>query len=133
MVELSRRSWIRLSLAWAAAFVALTVPVIVGNNWPGEWALVQGALTARSAWWTSVLQTVTFFGSAAVGLGLCVGLSVALLVRYRRLTPLVCLPVAAMLGSAPINFGLHAAIGRYRPDVSYIPHELPEITHPFQR
>jgi undecaprenyl-diphosphatase len=66
-------------------------------------------------------------------LGVAAGTTVALLARDRRLTWGTFLPLVAMLGSAPINFYLRAAIGRYRPEVSYIPHQLPEIAHPFQR
>jgi undecaprenyl-diphosphatase len=79
------------------------------------------------------MQTVTFFGSSAVGLGISVGCSAALLLYYRRLNRLVWLPLVAMLGSAPVNFGLRYICGRVRPEVSYIPHHLPELSHPFQR
>jgi membrane-associated phospholipid phosphatase len=41
--------------------------------------------------------------------------------------------LAALLGSAPINFGLRYLVGRFRPGVAYIPHHLPELSHPFQR
>jgi undecaprenyl-diphosphatase len=79
------------------------------------------------------MQAVTFFGSSAVGLGLCVGCSVATYVRRRQLDRYVFLPLVAVLGSAPINFGLRSYIGRVRPGVEYIPHHLPELSHPFQR
>jgi undecaprenyl-diphosphatase len=58
---------------------------------------------------------------------------VALFVRYRRLNCLVWLPLVAIFGSAPINFGLRYACGRVRPGVAYIPHRAPELSHPFQR
>jgi undecaprenyl-diphosphatase len=130
-----------LAGASALAFVILTVPVWMGHNWPGEWAVVEWALDVRSLFWTRVMQTVTFFGSSAVGLGLCVGCSAALLVYYGRqdhkLTGkrvlLSSVPVAALLGSAPINFCLRYLVGRFRPGVTYIPHHLPELSHPFQR
>jgi undecaprenyl-diphosphatase len=120
-----------------AAFVVLTVPILWGRDWPGEWAVVQWALSTRSPFWTVAMQTVTFFGSSAVGLGLMVGVTAILLVRdwraARGLTRQTFLPLIALLGSAPINFGLRWAIGRYLPGVEYIPHKLPEIAHPFQR
>jgi undecaprenyl-diphosphatase len=117
----------------ALAFVALTIPIRAGHNWPGEWALVEWALAMRELGWTAAMQAITFLGSSAVGLGLSVGASVALFVRYRQLVPSVWLPLAAMLGSAPINFGLRYACGRLRPGVTYIPHRVPELSHPFQR
>jgi undecaprenyl-diphosphatase len=138
---LSRRWWLGLACANALAFVIVTIPVWLGHNWPGEWAVVEWALGARSPAWTRVMQTVTFFGSSAVGLGLCVGCSAALLVRYRKrdgraTLPAVLsatLPTAVLLSSAPINFGLRYVVGRLRPGVTYIPHYLPELSHPFQR
>ena len=117
----------------ALAFVVLTIPICLGYNWPGEWACVEWALAARGPGWTTVMQTVTFFGSSTVGLGLSVGCSATYFVRSRRLDRRVCLPLAAMLGSAPINFGLRYACGRVRPGVAYIPHRVPELSHPFQR
>jgi undecaprenyl-diphosphatase len=42
-------------------------------------------------------------------------------------------PTLVLLGSAPINFGLRSLVGRVRPGVTYIPHHLPELSHPFQR
>jgi len=103
------------------------------QNWPGEAWVVQWVLQVRSPWRTTAMQTVTFLGSAAVGLGLSMGCSVVLLVRFRRFTRQVGLPLVAILGAAPINFGLRVACGRLRPGVSYIPHHLPELSHPFQR
>jgi undecaprenyl-diphosphatase len=46
---------------------------------------------------------------------------------------LAVLPTAVLLGSAPINFCLRYLVGRLRPGVTYIPHHLPELSHPFQR
>jgi len=129
---LRRKQWLYLALGCGVAFAILTVPILWGQNWPGDWALVQVALGARSAFWTAIMQGVTFFGSSAVGLGLSTGQTAILLARHRRLTRRVCLPLAAMVGSAPINFGLRAAVGRFRPGVSYIPHRMPELWHPFQ-
>jgi membrane-associated phospholipid phosphatase len=135
---LSRRQWVRLAVGCVLAFVVLTIPVGLGRNWPGEWALVEWVLAARSPAWTVVMQTVTFFGSSSVGVGLSAGCSVALFVRqwragFWRLDQLVWLPLVCMFGSAPINFGLRYACGRVRPGVTYIPHHLPELSHPFQR
>jgi undecaprenyl-diphosphatase len=115
------------------AFVALTIPICWGGNWPGEWALVEWALATRTPGCTVGMQTMTFFASSAVGLGLSVGCSAALFARYRRPYRTVWLPLVAMLGSAPINFGLRAACARLRPGVAYIPHRVPELSHPFQR
>ena len=109
-----RKQWLYLALGCGVAFAILTVPILWGQNWPGDWALVQVALGARSAFWTAIMQGVTFFGSSAVGLGLSTGQTAILLARHRRLTRRVCLPLAAMVGSAPINFGLRAAVGRFR-------------------
>jgi undecaprenyl-diphosphatase len=125
----------------ALAFVILTIPVWLGHNWPGEWTVVEWALDARSPFWTRVMQAVTFLGSSAVGLGVCVGYGASLLVggwrRDGRLTQRALLlsiaPTAVLLGSAPLNFGLRYLVGRVRPGVTYIPHRLPELSHPFQR
>lgn len=130
---MSRKQWLYLALGCGVAFVVLSIPILWGQNWPGEWAVVGLALGTRSPFWTAVMQTVTFFGSSTVGLGLMVGATVVLLVHDRKLTRKTWLPLVAILGSAPINFGLRWAIGRYRPGVEYVPHKLPEIAHPFQR
>ena len=138
---LSRRTWVGLACANGLAFVILTIPIWMGHNWPGEWAVVEWSLGARSPLWTRVMQTVTFFGSSAVGLGLCMGCSFALWTYYRKRDDVTwlaaalrsALPTAALLSSAPINFGLRYLVGRFRPGVTYIPHHLPELSHPFQR
>ena len=138
---MSRKGWLRLAAACAVAFVVLTVPVSWGRNWPGEWAIVHSTIAARSAFWTAVMQTVTFFGSSAVGLGVSTGLSAIQIVRERlfrhlwrdrRLVWKALWPLLAMVGAAPVNFGLRWAVGRYRPGVTYIPHKMPELRHPFQ-
>lgn len=128
-----RKRWLWLAVACGVAFFILTLPLLWGRSWPGEWAVVQEALRLRSPAWTPAMQAVTFFGSSAVGLGLSSGMTALLLLHERHLSRRVWLPLAAMLGSAPINFGLRVACGRLRPGVSYIPHRLPELTHPFQR
>ena len=97
---LSPKRWAYWALGCAVLFAVMTVPVAIGQNWPGEWAIVQWALRARSECWTAVMQAVTFFGSSAVGLGLSAGCTVALLVQHRRLTREALLPVAAMAGDA---------------------------------
>ena len=138
---MSRRAWSGLACASTLAFVILTIPVWMGHNWPGEWVVVEWALAARTPFWTRVMQTVTFFGSSAVGLGLCVGCGAALLAYYARrdgrLTAKALLraatPTLVLLSSAPVNFGLRSLVGRVRPGVTYIPHHLPELSHPFQR
>ena len=130
---MSRRRWLWWAAGCALAFVVLTIPIMWGRNWPGEWALVEWALATRSLGWTMAMQAVTFLGSSAVGLGLSVGCSAALLVYHRHFNRLVLLPLVAMLGSAPINFGLRSMCGRVRPGVAYIPHRAPELSHPFQR
>jgi membrane-associated phospholipid phosphatase len=138
---MSRKGWLCLSAACAVAFVILTVPILWGRDWPGEWAIVEWAVGTRSPFWTAVMQTVTFFGSSAVGLGLSTGLSAILVVRERplrtrwrdrRLTWKTLWPLLAMVGAAPLNFGLRWAVGRYRPGVTYIPNKMPELRHPFQ-
>lgn len=136
MERSSRKQWLWLSAVCAVAFIVLTIPILWGQDWPGEWAVVAWVLGARSPFWTVIMQAVTFFGSSAVGLGLSVGATAILLLReWRRAHRLgreVFLPLVAMLGSAPINFGLRAAIGRYRPGVPHISHRMPELWHPFQ-
>jgi undecaprenyl-diphosphatase len=122
-----------LAAGCALLFAILTIPICLGYNWPGEWTMVEWALAARTPGWTVVMQAVTFFGSSSVGLGLSVGCSAALLAYYRRINRLVWLPLVAMLGSAPVNFGLRYLCGRVRPGVAYIPHRVPELSHPFQR
>jgi undecaprenyl-diphosphatase len=127
-----------LAVGCALAFMVLTIPICLGRNWPGEWVLVEWAVAARLPGWTAVMQTVTFFGSSSVGVGLSVGCSVVMYIRqwradFRRLDRRVWLPLVSMFGSAPINFGLRYACGRVRPGVAYIPHHLPELSHPFQR
>jgi undecaprenyl-diphosphatase len=128
-----RKGWLWCAAGCGLAFGALSIPILLGRDWPGEWLIVGWVLRARSPAWTGVMQAVTFFGSSAVGVGLCAGYSAVLLVRARQLTRRASLPVFAMFGSAPINFGLRAACGRLRPGVDYIPHHLPELVHPFQR
>jgi membrane-associated phospholipid phosphatase len=130
---LDRKSWIWGAVACGLAFIVLTIPIWGGQNWPGEWTIIGWALRMRSPAWTTVMQAATFWGSSAVGMGLCAGTSAVLYVHRRRLTRGVLLPVVAMFGSAPINFGLRATCGRLRPGVSYIPHYMPELAHPFQR
>jgi undecaprenyl-diphosphatase len=130
---LSRKRWFWLAAGCGLAFAVLTIPILMRQNWVGEWAMVQWITRARSPMWTGVMQSVTFFGSSAVGAGLCAGYSVVLLVRERRFAAQVWLPVFVMFGSAPINFGLRYACGRLRPGVKHIPHHLPELAHPFQR
>jgi undecaprenyl-diphosphatase len=125
--------WLVMALTCAVLFALVTAPVAIGGNWPGEEGAVAWAVAWRTPLLTSLLQGVTFFGSAAVGLGLSSGVTVLLLVARRRVTRDVFLPLVAMVGSAPINFGLRAAIGRLRPGVSHIAHRLPELAHPFQR
>jgi membrane-associated phospholipid phosphatase len=95
--------------------------------------LVEWALAMRLPGWTAVMQAVTFMGTFAVGVGLCAGMSAALWVHLRRLDRRVWLPLVAVVGSAPLNFGLRFACARVRPDVTYIPDQLPALTHPFQR
>ena len=65
---MGRKQWLWLAVGCAVAFVVLTVPILWGQNWPGDWALVELALGARSPFWTAILQGVTFFGSSAAGL-----------------------------------------------------------------
>lgn len=130
---MSRGRWIGLAVGGTLAFGVLTIPICLGRNWPGEWALVEWALATRTPGWTAVMQAVTFFGSSAVGLGLSVGCSATLYAFFRRFHRLVGLPLVVMFGSAPINFGLRYACGRVRPGVAYIPHRVPELSHPFQR
>jgi undecaprenyl-diphosphatase len=140
-VRLNRRTWLGVACANALVFVLLTLPIWMGRNWPGEWAVVEWALGVRAPLWTRAMQAVTFFGSSAVGLGLCLGCSAALLAYHARQDGALsgrtwlrsAVPTAALLGSAPINFGLRYVIGRLRPGVTYIPHHLPELSHPFQR
>lgn len=138
---MNRRQCLYLALGCGVAFVVLTVPILWSRNWPGEWAIVEWAVGTRSAFWTAVMQTVTFFGSSAVGLGVSAGLSAILVVRERplwnrlwgrRLAWRALWPLLAMVGAAPLNFGLRWAVGRYRPGVTYIPHKMPELRHPFQ-
>jgi membrane-associated phospholipid phosphatase len=134
--NLSRKQRIWWTVGLGLAFAGLTLPIVLGYNWPGEWTVVEWALRARSPICTSAMQAITFFGSAAVGVGVSAGLSAMLFVSRWAGRPLAgwpWLPLAAMVGSAPLNFGLRAAIGRYRPGVTYIPHRMPELWHPFQQ
>jgi len=130
---LHQRRWVWLAVACSAAFGILTIPILQGKNWPGEWQVVAWAASSRTLAWTSLMQTITFMGSAAMGIGLSAGMSVAQFLRFRGLRRQVWLPAAAMLSSAPVNFALRAVCGRLRPGVSYVPHRLPELYHPFQR
>ena len=130
------RRWTWWTVGCGLAFASLTLPIVLGQNWPGEWTMVGWALQARSPGWTSAMQAITFFGSAAVGVGVSAGTSAMLFAAGwagRPLTHRPWLPVATMVGSAPINFGLRAVVGRLRPGVTYIPHRMPELWHPFQR
>jgi membrane-associated phospholipid phosphatase len=130
---LHKRWWARVTVVSGLAFVVLTIPIAMRRNWPGDMDLVEWALALRLPGWTAVMQAVTFLGTFAVGSGLCAGLSVALWVRFRRLDRQVWLPLAAIVGSVPVNAGLRIVVARLRPDVTYIPDQLPALTHPFQR
>jgi membrane-associated phospholipid phosphatase len=80
------------------------------------------------------MQAVTFFSSSAVGLGLAAGAGAMRALRLRALFSWrAWLPMLAMISSAPVNFLLRALCGRLRPTIEYIPHRLPELSHPFQR
>ena len=128
-----KRWWARVTVLSSLAFIVLTIPIALRRNWPGDMGLVEWALAMRRPGWTAVMQAVTFMGSFAVGVGLCAGMSAALWARCRRLDRRVCLPLVAIAGSAPLNAGLRIAFARVRPDVAYIPDQLPALTHPFQR
>lgn len=126
-----RLLWIALSLS--AAFSVLTIPILLRHNWPGEWAIVCLMEHIRIPTLTTAMQLVTFSGSAVVGLGVAMGSSVATLWYAHRPTRRALLPVAAILGAAPLNLGLRAACGRLRPGVTFVSNYLPEVSHPFQR
>jgi undecaprenyl-diphosphatase len=130
---LYRRLWIRVMAVSGLAFVVLTIPVVLRRNWPGEMRLVEWAMAMRLPKWTAVMQAATFMGSFAVGVGLCTGMGAALWARCRRLERQVLLPLIALVGSAPVNVGLRIACARVRPEIPYIPDQLPALTHPFQR
>jgi membrane-associated phospholipid phosphatase len=103
------------------------------QNWPGEWQLVRWVLGLRSPGLTLLMQAVTFAASSAVGVGICAGVGVVWIVRERRLTRLALLPLVTLLSSAPLNLWLRLACGRLPPEVTYISHLGPELSHPFQR
>lgn len=72
-VILLRRWWRICAILW------LTVGSLSAWGLRGEWALLQQYFT-----WTAVRYAVAYNRLAALGLGLCVGLTVALLVAESR-------------------------------------------------
>jgi len=122
-----------VALGSIVLFALLSIPIALGHDWPGEWALVLWATSLRRPALTVVLQLLTFLSAARPALGISAVASVAVFWRQRRLSPQVMLPLVALVGSVPFNVVLRTAFGRLRPGVSYIPNLLLEVHHPFQR
>ena len=122
-----------VALSCAGLFFLLTVPIVLGHNWPGEWKLVVWITSLRRPALTTAMQLLTFLAAARAALLVSVGVGAITIWRQRRLSRQGLFPLVALLGSVPFNFILRTAVGRLRPGVNYIPNLLPEIRHPFQR
>ncbi|BCX03814.1 MAG: hypothetical protein KatS3mg053_1752 [Candidatus Roseilinea sp.] len=136
-----RLRWESIALASFSALALLTALVILIGSLPGEWALVQSALAARSEALTLVIWLLTFISSSIPALLICMLVSGIHLTRLReRRTHMdagrivgAAWPVIAYFGALACNIALRIAIGRLRPGVEYIPHGLPELQADFQR
>ena len=127
--------------------VMLTVPVLLGENPPGDMALVLWAISLRNDTLTAAVQVLTFFGSATPALVLCVLLSGYEFVHQVQLdrgegvthgaTPSTLIraawPLVAFAGMMTCNIAMRIAIGRLPPQVDYLPQLLPELQADFQR
>jgi membrane-associated phospholipid phosphatase len=141
-------STLRFAVLLIALLVALTLPVAMHVPIPGDWAMVEWALSLRSDALTHVVWVLTFITSATPALLICLIVSIAYttqrlagLSRTRFMLNkqnlprffLVAWPLVAYFGALASNIVMRISIGRMRPGVEYIPHGLPEIQADFQR
>jgi membrane-associated phospholipid phosphatase len=140
--------------------MVLTVLVVSGAMDQGEMELVRTALGTRNDLFTQAIWLLTFISSSVPALLLALAVSayelawsqpgalhrVLLVVRrpslrhasrqgwlsVLRLLP-CCWPALAYLGALVCNIALRVIVGRLRPDVDYIAHQLPELQADFQR
>jgi membrane-associated phospholipid phosphatase len=139
---------LRLAVTFIALLITLTVPIVLRVPIPGDWALVEWALSLRNDALTQVVWLLTFITSATPALLICLIVSGAYATRHLtgfNRTPfklnkqnlsgvlMIAWPLIAFLGALASNIALRIAIGRMRPSVDYIPHGLPEIQADFQR
>jgi undecaprenyl-diphosphatase len=119
-------------------FIALTIPVALKVPVPGDMELVGLGLASRNAALTGVIQILTFISSSVPALLLCILFSAvewSWLGKPTRPAGLLraAWPLFAYSGAAACNVALRIAIGRFRPEVDFIPALLPEVQLEFQR
>ena len=127
--------------------IALTIPIVMGVEPPGDMALVLWAISLRNDTLTIVIQILTFFGSATPALIICATLSGVELVHQMRLAhghftlrqinlPMLiraAWPLVAFAGMMICNITMRVLITRLPPQVEYLPQLLPELQADFQR
>lgn len=130
-----------------ALLIALTIPIVIGVEPPGDMALTLWAISLRNATLTFVIQILTFFGSATPALLICAALSGVELIRELRLArysrpprqvdlPMLiraAWPLVAFAGMMICNITMRVLITRLPPQVEYLPQLLPELQADFQR
>jgi undecaprenyl-diphosphatase len=121
------------AIVCAGAFTALSIAVLLSGEpgLPGELALARTWSGLRTPWLTQLIQLITFATSALPALVICGVCTLFWLKRQRTLTALW--PLLAYFGHLGSNIVTRIAFGRLRPDLEYIPHQLPEIQADFQR
>ena len=126
---------------------ALTIPIVLGVEPPGDMALVLWAISLRNDTLTFVIQILTFFGSATPALLICMLLSGVELIHEIRFarerhTPRhvdlhmlirAAWPLVAFAGMMVCNITMRVLITRLPPQVEYLPQLLPELQADFQR
>ncbi len=133
-----------ICLTW---LIALTIPIVMGVEPPGDMALVLWAISLRNDTLTFVIQILTFFGSATPALLICMLLSGVELIHEMRLArgrhvprqvdlPMLiraAWPLVAFAGMMVCNITMRVLITRLPPQVAYLPQLLPELQADFQR
>lgn len=134
-----RKFWFTLSLVCVVLLIGLTALVWLKLTDEAEMVLVRSTIDARNDVVTAVLQVLAFITSATPAMLLSLGACIAewrLASGERSIRSLVTGHSSfaiAFFGALVCNIGLRILVGRFRPEVDYIPNALPEITASFQR
>jgi len=123
----------RIALACVAGLLVLAVPVALRLPIPGDLELVRLVVSARHPVLTGLIQALTFVSSSVPALILTLVITGMELWRVRRIAPNAAWATLAFLGNAACNIALRVAMGRLPPQVSHIPHLLPELHADWQR
>ena len=121
------------ALVCAVILAGCTVCIASGIAIPGDLALVQLAVQARSEYLTILIQALTFISSFLPALGITLAVTVVEVWRRKRLELGAVWALAAYLGATACNIAMRVAIGRQPPSVEYIPNAWPEPQASFQR